>query len=118
MPDKSGSNRIGWNRRGPSEKDLFESALEQSGIANPESDYWKNRTYQARDHLADCMGDQEFVEWVERLLPGDTIEEMTWEELHVFYDGKFQRIQAEIALVDSARDWEDDPRHIKTNGVF
>ena len=117
VPDKSGSNRIGWNQRGPSEKDQFKSALEQSGIANPDSGYWQIRTNIIRNCLAACMGDREFTEWAERLLPDDSIDELTWEEIHTFYDGKFQRVQAEIAMFD-CHDWEDDPRHIKTNGIF
>lgn len=117
MPDKSGSNRIGWNQRGPTVSDQLETAKEQSEIANPDSDYWKFRAYQSVDYLVSCMGASEFEEWAERLLPGDTIDELTWKEIHTFYDGKFQRVQAEIAMVDG-RDWEDDPRHIKTNGVF
>ena len=117
MPDKSGSNRIGWNRRGPGVSEQIENARHQSEIANPESYYWKNRTCITRDHLADCMGDKEFMEWVERLLPGDSIDQMTWKEIHEFYNEKFQRVQAEIAMADS-HDWEDDPRHTKTNGVY
>ncbi len=117
MPDKTGSNRIGFNRRGPGVSEQLESAKMQSEILNPESDYWEIRTNITRDHLASCMGDQEFMEWIERLLPGDSIDGMTWEEIHKFYEGKFQRVQAEIAMGDG-HDWEDDPRHFKTNGVF
>jgi hypothetical protein len=117
MPDKSGSNRIGFNRRGPGVKEQIENARNQSEILDPDSDYWKFRTYQSIDYLVSCMGASEFEEWAERLFPADSIDQISWKEIHEAYDQKFQRVQAEIAMVDG-RDWEDDPRHIKTNGVF
>ncbi len=118
MPDKSGSNRIGWNQRGPSDKDQFESAQARSEIVDPDSRYWENRTFQTKDLLVDCMGASEFEEWAGRLFPADTIDQISWKEIHEAYFGKLQRIQSEIAMVDAVRDWEDDPRHCKTNGVF
>ena len=117
MPDKSGSNRIGFNRRGPSVKEQMENALQQSEILDPDSKYWEIRTFQAKDHLVLCMGASEFDEWAERLFPGDVINDVPWKEIHEVYNEKFQRIQAEIAMVD-AHDQDEDPRHIKTNGVF
>ncbi len=117
MPDKSGSNRIGFNRRGPSVNDEMENALHQSELLDPDSDYWQARTFRSKDFLRQCMGDKEFEEWAERMFPGDTIDQATWKEIHEAYDGKFQRVQAEIAMVDD-HDRQEDPRHIKTNGVF
>ncbi len=117
MPDKSGSNRIGFNRRGPSDKDILADALEQSEIMDPNSRYWMNRTYQTIDMLVDCMGKAEFQEWAERMYPGESIDSVSWSDIHTAYDEKFQRVQAEIAMVDD-RDRQEDPRHIKTNGVF
>ena len=117
MPDKNGSNRIGWNQRGPTDKDILADALEQSQILDPDSDYWRNRTYLSRNHLVLCMGEKEFEEWAERMFPGESIDSVPWKSIHSAYDEKFQRVQAEIAMKDE-RDWEDDPRHIQTNGVF
>jgi len=118
MPDKSGSNRIGWNRRGPSEKDQFKSAQARSEIVDTNSRYWENRTFQVKDLLIECMGEKEFEEWAERLFPALSIVAVPWKEIYEAYFGKLQRIQSEIAMVDAVRDWEDDPRHCKTNGVF
>jgi hypothetical protein len=117
MPDKSGSNRIGWNQRGPTDKDILADAIEISEIMDPNSRYWMNRTYQTRDMLVDCMGEKEFEEWAERMFPGIEIDSVSWSDIHSAYDGKFQRIQAEIAMVDD-HDQQEDPRHIKTNGVY
>ncbi len=117
MPDKSGSNRIGWNQRGPTVRDQLKNALHQSGIANPDSDYWETRAFKSKDFLCQCMGNKEFEEWAERMFPGDTIDQATWKEIHEAYDMKFQRIQAEIAMVDD-HDRKEDPKHIKTNGVY
>ncbi len=117
MPDKSGSNRIGFNRRGPGISEQIENARHQSEISNPDSYYWRSRAIHARDNLALCMGVKEFEEWVERLYPGDVIDSVPWKEIHEAYSQKFQRVQAEIAMADS-HDWEDDPNHLKTNGEY
>ena len=118
MPDKSGSNRVGWNQRGPSEKDQFKSAQARSEIVDPDSRYWESRTFQTKDLLIECMGEKEFGEWAKRLFPADTIDSVSWKEIHEAYEQKHQRIQAEVAMVDAVRDWEDDPKHYKTNGVY
>ncbi len=117
MADKYGSNRYGWNQRGGTDGEILRQAKEQSAILDPESLYWKNRALNSGQNLADCMGTKDFQEWAERLLPGDSIDEISWEEIHELYEGKFQRVQAEAAMGEG-HDWEDDPKHCKMNGVF
>jgi hypothetical protein len=41
------------------------------------------------------MGEEQFLEWVERLFPGDSIEQATWKEIHELYEAKFRVIQGE-----------------------
>jgi len=117
MPDKTGSNRIGWNRRGPSISQQMDNAHFQSEVLDPESKYWQGKAEISQDLLISSMGEGEFVEWANRVFPGETIDQATWKEIADLYDQKFRRIQAEIALGES-HSWVDDPKHFKTNGVF
>ena len=116
MPNKSGSNRIGWNRRGPSISQQMDNARFQSEVLDPESKYWQGKVEITKDLLITSMGEVEFVEWADRVFPGETIDQATWKEIAELYDQKFRRIQAEIALGES-HSWMDDPKHFKTNGV-
>ena len=115
MPDKNGSNRYGWNQRGPTVADQLETAMIQSEMSNPDSAYWKQRVAYSRNLLERYMGDREFKEWAERRFPGDSIDSFTWEEIHEAYSEKFQRVLAELAMVYT-HCWENDPKHYKTNG--
>lgn len=117
MPDKSGSNRIGFNRRGPSVKDQIDNARRLSAMNNPESRYWENRAKFTMDMLLSCVGEEEYKRLGEERFPGRSIDDFTWKEIHEAYDGMFQRVQAEIAMADFPNP-ENDPLHLKTNGVF
>lgn len=116
MPNRMGSNRIGWNQRGPTNRELLQQAREQSEKLNPESYHWQNATYNLVAALAERMGKEEFEEWAEMVFPGDSIEDYTWKQIHDTYLAKLERLQAE-ELDAEAREWVNRPEHYKMNGV-
>jgi hypothetical protein len=88
-----------------------------SEYADPDSYHWKNQAENYQLMLAEKMGDEEFAEWADRLFPRDSIEEATWKEIAELYEAKFRVIQAEERGAEK-HDWENDPKHFKTNGVY
>lgn len=114
MATKSGSNRIGWNQRGPTDRELLQQAHERS---DPESYYWQNQTRNYKLRLCEVMGAAAFEEWADRLLPDDVLEQTTWKQIAELYQHKLHieegvPTQAEI----DRHDWMNDPKHYKIQG--
>ena len=90
MPNRQGSNRIGWNQRGPTIRDQMADAIERS---NPESYYWQNRTHNARLALIEAMGDVDFVAFAESTFPDQAIDGFTWQQIYKTYASKLAEVQ-------------------------
>jgi len=114
MANKMGSNRIGWNQRGPTNRELMQQARD---LSNYDSYHWENATLNLKAALCERMGDQEFEEWVEGVFPGETIDLYTWKQIHDTFLAKLERIQLED-LEAEAHDWMNRPEHYKTNGGY
>jgi hypothetical protein len=104
MAGKYGSNRVGWNQRGPSDKDLFDQAKARSEQSNPESYYWQNKTHNMKFALIDAMGEDEFVAYAESIFPGDTIDDFTWRQIFETYEAKLEQVNA-ARLDQEAGSW-------------
>ena len=115
MPNKMGSNRVGWNQRGPTNRELMQQAREESEVLNPESYYWQNATWNMIYALAEKMGRDEFEAFAELTFPGDSIDQYTWKQIHGTYFAKLERLQFE-ELDAAARGWINDPGHLKMRG--
>jgi hypothetical protein len=117
MPNDYTYARTGWNKRGPTVAMQLENALERSELLNPDSDHWAKKAIAMRNQLSDEMGWDEFNEWVVRLFPEETIELHTWKEIFELYEAHLkvcQMVEREAELHDP----NNDPRHLKTNGVY
>ena len=90
MPNRRGSNRIGWNQRGPTIRGQMANAIERS---NPESYYWQNKTHNVRLALIEAMGEVDFNAYVESTLPGKTINDFTWQQIYKTYASKLAEVQ-------------------------
>lgn len=90
MPGKYGSNRVGWNQRGPGIREQLANAIERS---NPDSYHWRNKTHNARLALIEAMGDVDFVAFAESTFPGQSIDDFTWRQICVTYDSKLAEVQ-------------------------
>jgi hypothetical protein len=112
MPDKRGSNRYGWNARGGTVAQQLENARYQTELLDPDSYHWKNKANNWRFALIELMGEAAFLEWADRLFPGDSIENATWQEIAELYEAKLHVIQGDD------RHWSDDPKHYKMNGYY
>ena len=62
---------------------------------NPDSYHWQIRTQEMKQLLILKMGGGAFLEWADRLFPGDTIDEATWKEIFDLYEAKFRVVQGE-----------------------
>jgi hypothetical protein len=114
MTDKHGSNRYGWNQRGPRDADVMNHARE---ISDPESYYWQNKTRNFKLRLIEVMGGEQFVEWAERVFPGATIDEATWKQIAEQYEHKLRIEEGAPDKRECERhDWQNNPKHYKTNG--
>jgi hypothetical protein len=111
MANKRGSNRIGWNRRGPSTADQLAQAQE---LGNPNSYHWQNKARNYKQRLIDVMGEAAYMEWIDRLYPDDA-DDLTWQELAEQLEAKLQVEQGAPGDKECARhSWVNDPRHFKT----
>lgn len=90
MPGKYGSNRVGWNQRGPGIRDQMADAIERS---NPESYYWQNKTKNVKLALIEAMGDVDFVAFAESTFPGQVIDGFTWQQIYKTYASKLAEVQ-------------------------
>lgn len=93
MPNRFGSNRIGWNQRGPSNKDLFIAAKHTAEINDPDSIYWRQEAYFVKTKLSHAMGAINFEAWAESVYPGNSINDFTWREIYEAYQEKFVEIK-------------------------
>ena len=116
MANKQGSNRIGWNQRGPTNRELIQQAEDKSELIDPESYYWQNSTWNLVAALAEKMGEAEFEDFAELTFPGDSIDQYTWKQIHDTYAAKLERLPVE-ALDAEARSWINDPAHLKMRGI-
>ena len=91
MPTKSGSNRIGWNQRGPTNAQLLQRAKEES---NHDSALWEQRTWRIVEALKTQMTDIGFALWANRVFPGASIDEATWKQIHDLYKHKLDNVLA------------------------
>ena len=103
MPNRHGSNRIGWNQRGPTIKDQMRWARE---LSNPDSYHWQNQTHNAKLALIEAMGLDDFEAYAESIFPGDSIESYTWQQIYDTYAAKLARIKAD-KLDQEASSWMD-----------
>ena len=62
---------------------------------DPDSYHWQHRTQDMKHWLILKMGKDQFLEWADRLFPGNSIEEATWKEIFDLYEAKFRVIQGE-----------------------
>ena len=83
---------------------------------DPDSYYWQNRTKDIKHWLILKMGENQFLEWADRLFPGDSIDDATWKEIFELYEAKFRVIQGEEREAER-HDQDNDPKHYKMNGV-
>ena len=81
-----------------------------------DSYHWQNRANDMKHWLILKMGEAEFLEWADRLFPGDTIDEATWKEIFDLYEVKFRVVQGEEREAEK-HDQDNDPKHYKMNGV-
>lgn len=95
MTGKYGSNRVGWNQRGPTNKQMFEWAKEESEQLDPESYYWQNKAQNAIYSLGDSIGYDACRAFGEAVYPGETIDGFTWQHIHNTYTAELARVQAE-----------------------
>lgn len=116
MANKQGSNRIGWNQRGPTNREIMQQAKEKSEELNPESYYWQNASWNMVAALAEKMGEVEFEAFAELTFPGESIDQYTWKQIHDTYAAKLARVKVEELDAD-ARSWIDDPAHLKMRGT-
>ena len=84
---------------------------------DPDSLHWETRTQEMKQLLILKMGEGTFLEWADRLFPGDSMDEATWKQIFDLYEAKFRVCQAKDREAER-HDWPDDPKHYKTNGVF
>jgi outer membrane biogenesis lipoprotein LolB len=114
MPNKSGSNRVGWNQRGPTDAQMLRDAQERS---DPESYHWQNKTRNYKMRLCEVMGDAEFEAWADRAFPGDTIDDATWKQIAELYAAKLHIEEGAPDERECERhDWKNNPKHYKTTG--
>lgn len=104
MPNKMGSNRIGWNQRGPTTRDQVAWAKQQSEINNPESYYWQQQTFIVKDLLIKAIGEDAFIAFADCIFPGKTIDDYSWQQIHDTYDAKLARVKTE-QLEQEASKW-------------
>lgn len=116
MANKQGSNRIGWNQRGPTNRELMQQAREGSERLNPESYYWQNETWNLIHALAEKMGRVEFDAFAGLTFPGDSIDQYTWKQIRDTYAAKLERLHVEELEAES-RNWINNPSHVKMRGV-
>ena len=79
--DKSQYNtgRHGWNRRGPSEKDML--AIQRQIRQDEDSPAWARKYVEACAELEALIGNRATDAWLEHTWPGTSIERYTWKEL-------------------------------------
>ncbi len=71
---------------------------------DPDSLHWENRTQEIKHMLILKMGEDAFLEWADRLFPGDSIDEATWKEIFDLYEVKFRVCQAECTCLPDLPD--------------
>ncbi len=71
---------------------------------DPDSLHWENRTQEIKQLLILKMGGDAFLEWADRLFPGDSIDEATWKQIFDLYEVKFRLIQSECSCLPDLPD--------------
>lgn len=101
--------RSGWNKRGPSDRELLANAIERS---NENSFYWQRKALKARNELIEKMGCETFEGWAEDLWPGATIDDYSWKHIWNTYSHELERCER----LGINKNPNDDPKHLKTHG--
>lgn len=68
-----------------------------SEINNPDSRHWMDQSFAARDRLVRVIGEDAYLEWIEDVYPGNTINGATWKGLHDLYIEKLAEAQEQQA---------------------
>lgn len=87
MPNRSGSNRIGWNQRGPTIKQQMEWVRE---LGDPDSYHWQNKANNLKYKLVEIMGPDEFEDFADMTWPGESINSWTWHGIYDLYLAKLE----------------------------
>lgn len=70
-------------------------AVKITEYEDQDSYHWQNRANDMRHWLELKMGEQVFLDWVNRLFPGGDASQATWKEIFDLYEVKFRVVQGE-----------------------
>ena len=77
MATNYNTGRTGWNRRGPSDKDML--AIQRKMIIEDNSKKWEELALGAASDLLDLVGREVFDAWVDANIPDNGL---TWREIY------------------------------------